>query len=381
MYTEQTRGLIVFLKQIPFQSRPEELIVIPRSHAFTFAKALHVKLNHPLPAQMQKQFSRQYFMLDEARTLQRVWDTCEFPCQASRILPKETMKYKTETKPEKLGQFFNGDVMEESGQKILILRENLTSYTDSLIIKNQTKPCLKDALIVLASRLKLGDNLTIRTDGQSSLASLRADKSLEPLGIFLEIGRPKNINKNAPAEKAIRELREQLVRLSPHGGPVSEATLARATAFLNGLIRHTGRSAKELWLSRDQLSGANIHLDDKDISDTQFANRQLSHIPSSKYASRNGKPANVPDLHIGDTVFVKSDRSKSKARDSYFILSLDDKNQLATLQKFPMSHFRVHPIQVQYQNLYLTTPPTTSSPPSSIPHPIVEPQSILKSTI
>ena len=79
-----------------------------------------------------------------------------------------------------------------------------------------------------------------------------------PLGIFLVIGQPKNVNKNAMADKAIRELREQLVRPSPHGGAVSEATLARATAFLNSVIRHTGRSAKELWLSRDQLSGANI---------------------------------------------------------------------------------------------------------------------------
>ena len=54
------------------------------------------------------------------------------------------------------------------------------------------------------------------------------------------------MNKNATADKAIRELREQLVRLSPHGGAVSDATLARATAFLNSTIRHTGRSAKEL---------------------------------------------------------------------------------------------------------------------------------------
>ena len=59
-----------------------------------------------------------------------------------------------------------------------------------------------------------------------------------PLGIFLVIGQPKNVNKNAMADKAIRELREQLVRPSPHGGAVSEATLARATAFLNSEKRN-----------------------------------------------------------------------------------------------------------------------------------------------
>ena len=81
----------------------------------------------------------------------------------------------------------------------------------------------------------------------------------------------------------------------------------------------------------------------------------------------------IPDLQVGDLVFVKSERSKSKARDSYFVLSLDDKTQLATFQKFPMSHFRLHPIKFQYQNLYLasdkdshnyfTSPLHTTPPP------------------
>ena len=74
--------------------------------------------------------------------------------------------------------------------------------------------------------------------------------------MFLEVGQPKNVNKNA----AIREFREQLVRLSPLGGPVSDATLARAKAFLNTVIRYTGRSAKELWMSRDQLSDDQMSL-------------------------------------------------------------------------------------------------------------------------
>ena len=370
--TLNKKGLIVSLQQLPFHPKPVELIVIPHPYAFTFSKALHVQLNHPLPSQMRKQFSRQYFMLDEAKTLQKVFDSCDVPCQASRILPKEVLQFSTDTKPEKLGQFFNADVMEESSQKILVIRENLTSFTDCLIIKSQTKHALREAIIVLTSRLKLGDNLSVRVDGQSSLSSLRKDKSLEPLGIFLDVGQPKNVNKNATADKAIRELREQLVRLSPHGGAVSEATLARATAFLNSTIRHTGRSAKELWLSRDQCSGANIQLDDQDISDKQFTNRQSSHLPSSKYSSRNGKPVSLPSMQIGDMVYVKSDRSKSKARDSFMITHLNDNKKMATVQKFPMSHFRHHPIDVQYQNLYPTTankPTTTTQTPALPPAP------------
>ena len=77
-------------------------------------------------------------MLDEVKILQKVFDTCDVPCQASRILPKELLEFKTETKPDRLA-----DVMEECSQKILVFRKNFTSFTDTLIIKNQTikQPC------------------------------------------------------------------------------------------------------------------------------------------------------------------------------------------------------------------------------------------------
>ena len=76
-------------------------------------------------------------MLDEATVFQKVFDSCDVPCQADRILPKEVLQFTTETIPDKLGQFFNADVMEESNQKILVIRKNLTILTDYLIIKNQ----------------------------------------------------------------------------------------------------------------------------------------------------------------------------------------------------------------------------------------------------
>ena len=129
--------------------------------------------------------------------------------------------------------------MEEAKQRISVLRENLTSFTATLFLKDQTKESLRNGLIVLSSRLHLGANLTIRVDPHSSFVSLKSDGSLSKFGIWLEIGQVKNVNKNAVAEKCIRELREQLVRLSPHGGPVSEVTLAKATDNLNCIIRHT----------------------------------------------------------------------------------------------------------------------------------------------
>ena len=128
-----------------------------------------------------------------------------------------------------------------------------------------------------------------------------------------------------------------MVKLSPSEGPVSPSTLARATAFLNSVIKHSGKSSREVYFFRSQDSGKNLALDDQALSDTQFSSRQKSHPYSALFSSRGGKPAAKPVLKVGDMVFVKSDRSKSHARQSFFVLSLDEPKQLATLQKFPMT--------------------------------------------
>ena len=88
-------------------------------------------------------------MLDEISTLQKVFNTFETPWQASRILPKDLLQYSTTVKPEVVGQYFHANVLEEAGQKILNVRENLSSFTDAIIVINQTKATLKENLIVV----------------------------------------------------------------------------------------------------------------------------------------------------------------------------------------------------------------------------------------
>ena len=143
----------------------------------------------------------------------------------------------------------------ESGQKILIVRENLTSYTATMKIPNQLKTTLKDSLTILLSRCRLGQaTVNCRVDGHSSLQSIANDQSLSTLGIFLEVGHGKNRNSTAVVDKACRELREELIR------HLSDRGIALATEHLNNRLRHTNRSELELWLSRDQVTGANLTL-------------------------------------------------------------------------------------------------------------------------
>ena len=62
--------------------------------------------------------------------------------------------------------------MVEAGQKILLVRDNLTSLTQTAIIPNEKKESLKEFLFVLSSNLRLGPTSVIQVDAHSSLASL-----------------------------------------------------------------------------------------------------------------------------------------------------------------------------------------------------------------
>ena len=86
--TINSSGLVVRLRNIPLQAKPAELIVIPRMFAYTLSKALHVNFNHPLPNQMLKQFQKSFFMLDEKSILQKIYNECDYPCQAPEYYPK-----------------------------------------------------------------------------------------------------------------------------------------------------------------------------------------------------------------------------------------------------------------------------------------------------
>ena len=287
-------------------------------------------------------------MLNDMEVIKQVTERCEYPCKAMKKLPKETFEHQTETKPEEAAIYFNADVLKEASQKIFVLRENLTSFTETKFVKDETKQTLREAIIVLTSKLRSDKGIVIRVDAQSSLKALKEDRVIKSEQIEIDVGTAKNKNKNSVAEKCIRELREEILRISPHGGKISELALAKATRNLNSRIRYSGYSARELWVKRDQDSGKGLQFEDEELSDLQHKMRVKSHESSAKYESRNAKKVIIPKVKIGDRVFVKSDACKSKVRDQYLVLNFVPNKNEAELQKIGK---KKNVIQVQLQNI------------------------------
>ena len=150
--------------------------------------------------------------------------------------------------------------------------------------------------------------------------------------IRLELGHAKYINKNPVGERAIRELHGEINRVNGTASSVTPVTLALAVTNLNSRIRSGGLSALEVFTQRDQFTGDQIPLQDREIIKRKELERKSSHMSSAKYRSRGKTVPLYPTLKPGDLIYINSDRLKTRARDRYIVVSVG--SSTCKVQKF-----------------------------------------------
>ena len=270
-------GLLVVPRTDPL-SPITELIVVPRSALDTLITALHVRLDHPTAHQLNLAMKRHFYALDMTKAIDRVRDTCH-TCASLRNLPQHLLNQTTNDSPAVVGISFAADVLRRSKQFILALRDTSTSFTSACIIPDEKTATLRDNLSTLfvAFHSSDGPPATIRVDPAPGFRALKNDPALLTLGITLEIGRAKNINKNPVAEKAVAEVEEELRRQAPNGKPITQLGLSIVISRLNSHLRRQGLSAYELWTHRDQYSNTQLAIDDINRIRTQRQQRLKNH--------------------------------------------------------------------------------------------------------
>ena len=344
-------GLLVVKHIEPFKSATER-IVIPRSVSEGLITALHIQLNHPTKHQLKMVFGRTFFALDMDSIVGRVVDGCH-TCAALKNIPSKFHSQSTSA-PDKIGSTFSSDVLRGSGQCILVLRESISSFTDAMIVQNEQAVTLREGIATLASKLRspLSHQAIIRTDPASALRSLLNDDYLKSCNMSIELGDEKNINKNPIAEKAIEELRVELVRMQPLGGKISPSILSRAVSNMNSRIRHNKLSAYEVWTRREMSTGNALNLNDSDLISNKVNQRVKQHIPSAKSKARGYTKIKRASCKKGDIVYLFSDRDKTRSRDKYLVVGFDEKDdEYIYVQKFTGSQLRTRKYHVKLTNI------------------------------
>jgi hypothetical protein len=176
----------------------------------------------------------------------------------------------------------------------------------------------------------------------------------QKLNIEVIPGDSKNVNKNPVAERAVREVEDEILKIQTSEREITPSILAQATMAVNNKIRYTGFSANELLTNTNSLTGEKLQLDDKKLSDMQYENRQKVHDSSAKYkaTSRGSKNIN-PIVKKGDLVMVKSDKSKFEARKQYVVVEVDEENRAVIVQKFVDNQIRAKKYKVKIEQIIL----------------------------
>ena len=342
-------GLLVVRRNDPLLP-PADLIIVPRNVLDGLITALHIRLDHPSKHQLQLVMKRHFYALDLPKTIERVHNTCH-TCASLMTFPNSLIKQTSEDPPESIGINFAADVLKRSRQLILLLRETVTSYTAACIIQDEKRVSLREGLIRLIVGLHPldGPAAVVRVDPAPGFVSLKNDESLNKFNVSLQIGRVKNSNKNPVAERGIAELEAELLRHDPSGGAISDLDLAICVARLNSRIRSQGLSSRELWTQRNQFTHEQIPISDHNIILNQHNIREKNH-PFSETSKCQNPSRNSPKLLVGNLVYLYSDKTKSKARNRYIIVSID--GDWCFIKKFVGNQLRATSYKVKLSECY-----------------------------
>ena len=141
---------------------------------------------------------------------------------------------------------------------IFLAREELSQFTSTALILDETADSLRDAVMAAVLELMPDEGTKVQVDCAPAFQTLAAESKmdgsiLKKFNIVVDLGRSLNKNSNPVAENCIKEFRKERLRLNPSGGPISEADRIMITRNMNSRIRSRGVTSKEILLNRDQF--------------------------------------------------------------------------------------------------------------------------------
>ena len=318
----QAKDLLVVVDNIPNTTQMRHRIVVPKDFVPAVISQLHHReANHPSPYQLEKLFNKYYFGIHSKQVIAEVSDQCIL-CKSNKYMAPLKTKYQAISKPEHPGCIFNIDVMKRNNQKIMVARDLFSTYTTTAIIKSEQSNCLLKGIIECITPIRSSGQVTIRTDSAPGFLSIENSSYLSKLNIKLNTTDPSNKNSVASVDNAIRELEEELIKLSPHDSSVNPSILAMATKSMNNKIRNRGLTAFEIMFARDSVNQQNLNLIDKNLIDQQMKLKEKNnqHLMNSRF--KNSHEQNE-SFQKGDTIALITDKDKTKARDIFMVTGVD----------------------------------------------------------
>ena len=347
-------GVLVIRNAEPL-SAVREQIVVPNQVLHGLLMVLHLRLGHPTTLNLQKVFKRYFFALNSNKAITEISQSCH-QCASIAKFPDAMIPQSSEPPPESIGVRFASDILKRCSQKIIILRECVTSYTLAETVNRETAEDIGNSLVNMCSILRPSQlqPVIIRVDPapahQSLFLNIQGSSILKEKSINLELGRTLNINKNPVAEAAISELRREIKVICPERRQITRIQLSTAVANLNSRIRTPGLSAHEQWTQRDQVTGDQLPINDLELIRGKHSRREKNHIPSQMSKAPGRKIRKQSQIKMGSIVYLYADKNKEAARQRYIVTEIHDNG--CRLRRFSSKLFGAKVYEVRLDEIY-----------------------------
>ena len=130
-----------------------ELIIVPQFALPGLLTALHLYLGHPASTQLSKVFHKYFYAIKGDDAIHLVTSSCN-QCMPLKKLPKEFFPQTSTVSPDRPGCQFSADVMCRAGQKVLVTRNIFSSFTNALLIPDESGDKLRSAILLCTSLLR-----------------------------------------------------------------------------------------------------------------------------------------------------------------------------------------------------------------------------------
>ena len=244
-------------------------------------------------------------------------------CASVKKLPKVLLQDTTEGSGP-CGLKFSADVMEQRGQKLLLVRESLTQFTWATLIEDQKADTLETALLSMILPYTPSAGAVVRTDGGTGFQSLatRSDTELAKRNIQLEVGRLHNTNKNPQAENTVKEFEKEMLRYDQDIKLLRNIDICHILKSMNTRIRYQGLSSQEMFMKRDMIKNEEIEVNDTKLSDGQKENRTKQSEYQATFQSKSKKKTAPQVFKVGQFVFIRNADSKLSPRELHVVCDL-----------------------------------------------------------
>ena len=210
--------------------------------------------------------------------------------------------------------------------------ENFSGFISTTFVNSEKSEDLLDGIITTTSPFRSSITTNIRVDQAPGFKSLIKKNALKDLNISIELGHAKNKNSVAIVDKKMKELEDELRKLS-NNNTINLKMLSKATTVVNEKVRHQGLSAKEILFSRDQFSQKNLELSDEIIAEDKMKQRKINNHYGARSKSTIKKPAKSANASKGQLVFLKNEIDKHSRRDLYIVIDSDLLSQELVIAK------------------------------------------------